>query len=171
MNEITSNQKSLSNSYLSFKIGEELFAAHVSQVINILELTKITKVPRAPEYMLGVINLRGSVLPVIDTRIKFGIDISDYTTHTCIIVMEIEIDGDTIHVGSLVDSVQEVLEVEQKHILPAPNIGSKFKSEFIQGMMNINDNFIMLLDIDKVFSSDELIMLKESFKEKTETNI
>lgn len=168
MDDSNTNLKSQSNSYLSFKIGDELFAAHVSQVINILEMTKITKVPRAPEYMLGVINLRGSVLPVIDTRIKFGIEMSDYTTNTCIIVMEIEISGDQIHVGSLVDSVQEVLEVEQKNILPAPNIGSKFKSEFIKGMMNINDNFIMLLDIDKVFTSDELIMLKENFKEKSQ---
>lgn len=168
MNEFINNQKSHSNSYLSFKIGSELFAAHVSQVINILELTKITKVPRAPEYMLGVINLRGSVLPVIDTRIKFGITLSDYTTHTCIIVMEINIEGDSIHVGALVDSVQEVLEVEQKFILPAPNIGSKYKSEFIKGMMNINNTFIMLLDIDKVFSSDELIMLKDNFKEKAQ---
>lgn len=167
MNDSNTNLKPQSNSYLSFRIGDELFSAHVSQVINILEMTKITKVPRAPEYMLGVINLRGSVLPIIDTRIKFGIKVSDYTTHTCIIVMEINIEGALIHVGSLVDSVQEVIEVEQKNILPAPNIGSKFKSEFIKGMMNINDNFIMLLDIDKVFTSDELIMLKENFKEKS----
>lgn len=154
----------LINSYLTFKIGEELFASHVSQVINILELTKITKVPRAPEYMLGVINLRGNVLPVIDSRIKFGIDLSEHTNLTCIIVMDLQIDNSNVQVGMLVDSVQEVLEIEQKSLLPSPNIGSKFRSEFIKAMINHNDHFIMYIDVNKVFSSDELLVLKENFK-------
>ena len=164
-NELTIN----SNSYLTFKIGNELFAAHVSKVLNILEMTKITKVPRAPEYMLGVINLRGTVLPVVDTRVKFGIVAKEITTNTCIIVMDIAIENDNVHVGALVDSVQEVLEIEEKSILPPPSIGSKYKSEFIKGMIHFNEEFIMLLDIDKVFSSEEIIMLKDSFKENTES--
>ncbi|OFX21212.1 MAG: chemotaxis protein CheW [Bacteroidetes bacterium GWA2_31_9] len=163
-NETTIN----SNSYLTFKIGNELFAAHVSKVLNILEMTKITKVPRAPEYMLGVINLRGTVLPVVDTRVKFGIVANEITSNTCIIVMDIAIENDNVHVGALVDSVQEVLEIEEKNILPPPSIGSKYKSEFIKGMIHFNEEFIMLLDIDKVFSSEEIIMLKDSFKEKSD---
>lgn len=163
-NEMTIN----SNSYLTFKIGNELFAAHVSQVLNILEMTKITKVPRAPEYMLGVINLRGTVLPVVDTRVKFGIVAKEITSNTCIIVMDIAIENDNVHVGALVDSVQEVLEIEEKNILPPPSIGSKYKSEFIKGMIHFNEEFIMLLDIDKVFSSEEIIMLKDNFNVKNE---
>ncbi|PLX11437.1 MAG: chemotaxis protein CheW [Marinilabiliales bacterium] len=151
-----------SNSYLSFKVGDELFSAHVSKVLNILEMTKITKVPQAPDYMLGVINLRGTVLPVVDTRIKFGIQLTEFTAQTCIIVMDIDLEGDSVQVGALVDSVQEVLEVEEKDILPPPSIGNKFRSEFIRGIMRPDDEFIMVLDMDRVFSSEELMVLKDS---------
>ena len=155
----TNNNTELSNSYLSFKVGDELFAAHVSKVLNILEMSTITKVPQAPEYMLGVINLRGSVLPLIDTRIKFGIKVTEFTTNTCIIVTEITQDGKLIHIGALVDSVQEVLEIEPDQILDAPNIGSKFKSEFINGMYKTGESFIMLLNMDSIFTSDEVSIM------------
>jgi purine-binding chemotaxis protein CheW len=153
------------NSYLSFHLGEEEFAAHVGKVLNILEMTKITEVPKAPEYMKGVINLRGTVLPVIDTRIKFGMTPTEYTNNTCIVVMEVEMEGDLVQVGALVDAVQAVLEIEESQIQPPPSIGSKYKSEFIYGMAKVNDDFIMLLDMEKVFSSDEIISLKEKTNE------
>lgn len=157
-----------SNSYLSFHLGEEEFAAHVSKVLNILEMTKITEVPKAPEYMKGVINLRGTVLPVIDTRIKFGMTPTVYTPNTCIVVMEVEITNEIVQVGALVDSVQAVLELEDSEIQPPPSIGSKYKSEFIYGMAKKDEKFIMLLDMDKVFSSDEIISLKEKTAEGEE---
>lgn len=144
------------NSYLTFKLGEEEFAAHVGKVLNILEMTKITEVPKSPDYMKGVINLRGSVLPVIDTRIKFGMTPTEYTPNTCIVVMDIDMDGDSIHVGALVDSVQAVLEIEDTQILPPPSIGHKYRSEFIEGVATINDSFIMILNMDEVFSSEEV---------------
>lgn len=144
------------NSYLTFKLGEEEFAAHVGKVLNILEMTKITEVPKSPNYMKGVINLRGSVLPVIDTRIKFGMTPTEYTPNTCIVVMDIEMDGDSIHVGALVDSVQAVLEIDDAQILPPPSIGHKYRSEFIDGVANINETFIMILNMDEVFSSEEM---------------
>ncbi|NOU18774.1 MAG: chemotaxis protein CheW [Bacteroidales bacterium] len=153
------------NTFLSFKLGEEEFAAHVGKVLNILEMTKITEVPKAPEYMKGVINLRGTVLPVIDTRIKFGMPKTEYTTNTCIIVLDIEMDGDSIHVGALVDSVQAVLELDNSQIMPAPSIGSKYKSEFIEGVANIDDKFIMILNMDAVFSSNELTNIQVQTKE------
>ena len=156
--------KKMSNSYLSFKLENELFAAHVSKVLNILEMTKITKVPKSPAYMLGVMNLRGTVLPVVDTRMKFGLKISDNTINTCIIVLEIEIDGETVMVGALVDAVQEVLEVEAENILPPPSIGSKYKSEFIEGVTKSGENFIMILDMDKVFTTEELSIVKDSLE-------
>jgi purine-binding chemotaxis protein CheW len=158
------------NTFLSFKLGEEEFAAHVGKVLNILEMTKITEVPKAPEYMKGVINLRGTVLPVIDTRIKFGMPKTEYTTNTCIIVLDIEMDGDSIHVGALVDSVQAVLELDNSKIMPAPSIGSKYKSEFIEGVANVDDKFIMILNMDAVFSSNELTNIQNQTKE-TEDSI
>src|SRR6056297_2273186 len=90
------------NSYLTFKLGKEEFGVHVSQVLNILEMTKITDVPQSPDFMKGVINLRGMVLPVIDIRIKFDMPEIEYTNNTCIIVMDLKMDGDTIHLGSIV---------------------------------------------------------------------
>jgi purine-binding chemotaxis protein CheW len=153
------------NSYLSFKLGDEEFAAHVGKVLNILEMTKITEVPKAPEYMKGVINLRGTVLPVVDTRIKFGMTPTEYTSNTCIVVMEVELDNDLVQVGALVDSVQAVLEIDDSQIQPPPSIGSKYKSEFIYGMVKVDEKFIMLLDMEKVFSSDEIVSLKEKTNE------
>ncbi|RPH31060.1 MAG: chemotaxis protein CheW [Bacteroidales bacterium] len=153
------------NSFLSFKLGDEEFAAHVGKVLNILEMTKITEVPRAPEYMKGVINLRGTVLPVIDTRIKFGMPPTEYTTNTCIIVLDIDLDGESIHVGALVDSVQAVLEFDSSSIMPAPSIGSRYRSEFIEGVVNVDEKFIMILNMDAVFSSDELSNMHDKTKE------
>ena len=157
------NELSTLTSYLSFKLGDETFAANVSKVLNILEMTKITKVPKAPEYMKGVINLRGTVLPLVDTRIKFGLTATEFTANTCILVLDITIGDDSLQVGGLVDAVQEVLEIEPHQILSPPNIGSKYHSEFISGMYKVNEEqFIMILDMDKVFSTEELLDVHDS---------
>lgn len=153
------------NSYLTFKLGEEEFASHVSKVLSIMEMVKITQVPKSPEYMQGVINLRGQVLPVVDTRIKFGMTPTEFTASTCIVVMEVEVNGEYVQVGTLVDSVQEVLEITQDQIQPPPSIGSKYKSEFISGMAKIDEKFIMMLDMDKVFSAEELLNVQASTAE------
>lgn len=153
------------NSYLTFKLEDEIFGANVSKVLNILEMTKITKVPKAPVYMKGVINLRGAVLPLIDTRIKFDMGETTYTPNTCILVLDIDMGGDSVHVGALVDSVQEVIEIDEASIQPPPSIGSKYKSEFIEGMAKINEEFIMLLNMDLIFSTDELSLLRDSSAE------
>jgi purine-binding chemotaxis protein CheW len=150
------------NSYLTFKLGDEIFGANVAKVLNILEMTKITKVPKAPPYMKGVINLRGSVLPLIDTKVKFDLGETIYTPNTCILVLDIELGGEPIHVGALVDAVQEVIEMDSSQIQPPPSIGSKYKSEFIEGMAKINDEFIMLLNMDLIFSTSELSLLRDS---------
>lgn len=148
-------------SYLSFKIGVEMFASNVKHVHNIIELIPITKVPHCPDYMLGIINLRGEVLPVIDTRIKFGIQDTAFTNNTCILVMEVSIENENILVGAVVDAVSEVIEIDDTQIKPAPSLGSKFRSEFIDGIYHNDNGFIMLLDMDKVFSTDELLYMKE----------
>lgn len=160
--------KSKVNSYLTFKIGDEEFGAHVSKVLNILELQKITKIPKAPDYMKGVINLRGMVLPVIDTRIKFGMQPTEYTDNTCIVVMDLDLDqnNELIHVGALVDSVVAVHEIDEKTIEPAPSIGKNYKSEFITGVAKSGESFIMILDLVKLFTVDELKALKKRAKKK-----
>ncbi len=131
--------------YLTFKLDEEVFAVDVAKVREILDFTTITKVPQTPEFMRGVINLRGSVVPVVDMRLKFGMSQTEKTVNTCVIVMEIALGGETTIVGSLADSVQEVLELEPEQIEPAPRIGTKLRTEFIKGMGKHNDLFIIIL--------------------------
>ena len=143
-------------SYLSFNIGNEEFAANVDKVLNILDLIKITKVPKAPDYMKGVINMRGSVLPVVDTRIKLGLSSAEYTPKTSIIVMEAEIGNETLQIGALVDSVCAVLEIQDSEIQPPPALGSTYQSEYIYGMVKVDDRFIMLLDMEKLFFTKEV---------------
>ncbi len=145
--------------YLTFKLAEETFALDVAKVREILEITSITKVPQTPDYMRGVINLRGSVVPVVDMRLKFGMGITGQTVNTCIIVVEVTLDGDAIVLGALADSVQEVVEMEPGSIEPPPHIGTRLDTTFIKGMGKIDDHFVMVLDIDMIFSSTELAEL------------
>jgi purine-binding chemotaxis protein CheW len=142
--------------YLTFKLADEIFAFDVAKVREILELTTITKVPQTPDFMRGVINLRGSVVPVIDLRLNFGMQCTEQTVNTCIIVVEVNLHGETLVLGVLADSVQEVVEMEPDHIEPPPQLGTKLNTEFIKGMGKVENNFVMILDIDKVFSSEEL---------------
>jgi len=155
------NVSNTMDTYLSFRLGREVFAASVHHVVNILELKPITKVPHAPSYMSGVINLRGQVLPVIDMRVKFGMEPTEPTVDTCIIVLNLTIDNDDVMLGILVDAVSEVLELEDEKIEPSPSIGTKYKAEFIKGMWKKDENFIMLLNIDLIFTRDEIIVVDE----------
>ncbi|HBH47330.1 MAG TPA: chemotaxis protein CheW [Bacteroidales bacterium] len=162
------NEQNKSGSYLSFKLGEEIFAVHVNDVLNILEMTKITSIPKAPKYLKGVINLRGMVLPVVDARIKFNMDDTEFTTNTCIIVMDLEYNKELVHVGFIVDQVLEVLELDKDTIEPAPSLGSNYKAEFITGMARANDEFVMLLNMAKIFSLDEMSILQSENASKTD---
>jgi len=142
--------------YLTFKLADEIFALDVAKVREILEQSSITKVPQTPEFMRGVINLRGSVVPVIDMRLKFGMSATEQTVNTCIIVAEVQMEDEVIVLGALADSVQEVIEMEPEQIEAAPHIGTRLNTDFIRGMGKHDSRFIMILDIDKVFTSDEL---------------
>ena len=150
--------------YLTFQLSDEIFAIDVSKVREILEFTSITKVPQTPEFMRGVINLRGSVVPVIDLRLNFGMECTEQTVNTCIIVVEVNLDGETIVLGALADSVQEVMEMEPDKIEPAPHLGTKLNTEFIKGMGKLDNDFVMILDIDKVFASDDLAVAQSSLR-------
>ena len=147
--------------YLTFQLNDETFAIDVVQVREILEFSTVTKVPQTPDYMRGVINLRGSVVPVLDMRLKFGMSVTEKTINTCIVVVEVSFDNEDVIIGALVDSVQEVFELESECIEPAPRIGTHLRTEFIKGMGKKDDRFIIILDIDKVFSSEDLTSIQQ----------
>jgi purine-binding chemotaxis protein CheW len=115
--------------------------------------------------MRGVINLRGSVVPVVDLRLKFGMTRTENTVNTCIIIVEVTVDEETTVLGALADSVQEVLDLEPGHIEPAPKIGTRLNTEFIKGMGKRENNFIIILDIDKVFSVSDLAQVQAAQSE------
>jgi len=151
--------------YLTFKLEDEVFALEIAKVREVLDFTLIAKVPQTPEFMLGVINLRGTVVPVVDMRLKFAMTRTETTVHTCIIIVEIEIDGENTVLGALVDSVQEVMDLDPDQIEPAPRIGTRLNTKFIKGMGKRDKQFIIILDIDKVFSLDELAMARDMGEE------
>ncbi|WP_285904956.1 chemotaxis protein CheW [Pseudodesulfovibrio pelocollis] len=149
------------NQFLTFTLGKEIFALDIGTVREVLELTSITKIPRTPEFMRGVINLRGHAVPVVDMRLKLGMSKSEDTVDTCIIIVEIEFDGEYTVMGALVDSVREVFEMMPDSIEAAPKMGAAINAEYIKGMGRQNEQFIIIIDINKIFSAEELAMAKE----------
>lgn len=154
MNEVIAQ----TGQYLTFRLGDEIFALDVVQVREVLDMCPITKVPGTPEFMRGVINVRGGVVPVMDLRRKFGLAQTEQTLDTRIIVMEIAIDGEVTVLGTLADSVNEVLDLEPGQVEPPPRIGARWRTEYIRGIGKRDDKFLILLDIDRVFSTDELAL-------------
>ncbi len=142
--------------YLTFILEDEVFAVDVSQVREVLDMTTISKVPRSPEFMRGVINVRGSVVPVMDLRTKFALPHAETTVNTRIVIMEINADNNKIVLGAVADSVNDVLELEPDQIEDPPEIGSRWRSDFIKGIGKHDEQFVIILDVDKVFSTDEL---------------
>jgi len=143
--------------YMTFKLGDELFAINVSQVREVLEVPQITRVPTAPTYMRGVVNVRGQSIPVVDLSLRFGLHAIADTINTRIIVMELKIDGETAIIGGLADSVHEVIELEPGDVNPPPHIAMRWRTDFIIGMGRRGEAFIIILDVNAVFSSKELI--------------
>ena len=147
--------------YLTFNLDKEIFAVDVAHVREIQEASAITKVPRTPEFMRGVINVRGSVVPVVDMRLKLGMPAVEDTIDTCIIIMEIGLDGDIVVMGALADSVQEVFELPPEQIEPVPKIGTQLNTRFIKGIGKHDENFVIILDIENILSTDEIAMVRE----------
>ena len=142
--------------YLTFKLGDEIFAMDVARVREVLDFNTITKIPRTPEFMTGVINLRGNVVPVIDLRLCFGMPKTERTLNSCIVVMEMMADGEATVIGALADSVEEVIDIEADQIQPPPKIGTTIHTDFIRGMGRRDTQFILILDIDQIFSVEQL---------------
>ncbi len=146
-------------SYITFKLGDELFAIDVAGVREVLDLTEITRVPTAPPYMRGVVNVRGSAVPVVDLRLKFGLSPSPDTVNTRIVVLELEIDGQVAVVGGLADSVHEVLELERSEIREPPRIAMRWRADMIEGLGKKGEQFIIVLNIGRVFAADEVLLV------------
>lgn len=136
--------------YLTFALGEEDYGLEILAVREIIGLMEITPVPKTPSYVQGVINLRGKVISVIDLRSKFGMPTIEYTSETCIIVVQMQ----NIHIGVIIDRVKEVLDITRDQIEPSPNFGCTIDSDFIMGIGKIEDNVKILLDISKVLCED-----------------
>ncbi|NJB68784.1 purine-binding chemotaxis protein CheW [Desulfobaculum xiamenense] len=146
----------VSGQYLSFVLAGELYALDISKVREVLEVQEVTRIPRTPEFLRGVINLRGSAVPVVDMRRKFGMSATEYTVNTCIIIVEVNLEGEELILGALADSVREVIELTPDEIKPPPRMGTTIDTNFISGMSKQDEQFIMLLEIDTVFSAEEL---------------
>ena len=141
--------------YLTFALANEEYGLEILKVREIIGYMDITAVPQTPEYVKGVINLRGQVIPVIDLRAKFGMEATDVTEQTCIIVVEIDQDGRGFNTGIVVDYVQEVLDIDGENIEKAPQFGSSVDTEFILGMGKVGNSVKILLDIDKVLGGEQ----------------
>jgi purine-binding chemotaxis protein CheW len=148
--------------YLTFKLGDEVFATDVAKVREVLDFTNITKIPRTPDFMSGVINLRGNVVPVVDLRLCFEMSKTEKTVNTCVVVVEMLLDGEPTVIGALADSVEEVIDLEPEQIEPAPKIGTQIRTDFIKGMGKRDSQFIMILDIDRIFSAEELSAVRNA---------
>jgi purine-binding chemotaxis protein CheW len=144
--------------YMTFKLGNELFAINVAQVREVLEVSAITKVPTSPGYMRGVVNVRGQAIPAVDLRLRFGLPAAADTVNTRTIVMELVIDGETTVLGGIADSVHEVIELDAASIDAPPRIAMRWRTEFIQGMGRRGDEFIIILDANAVFASETSAM-------------
>jgi len=144
--------------FLTFSLDGEVFALEIDRVREVMDFTAVTRVPCTPDYMRGVINLRGLVVPVVDLRLKLGMSRTEKSVNTCIIITEVTVDGETQVIGAMADSVQEVLDLEPAQIEPPPRIGTHLNTEFLKGMGKHNDQFVIILDMDRSFSVEDLAL-------------
>jgi purine-binding chemotaxis protein CheW len=148
--------------YLTFTMANEEYGIGILKIKEIIGMMPITTVPQTPEFVKGVINLRGKVIPVIDLRLRFGMDAIDYTERTCIIVVEIEGSAGTVQIGIVVDAVSEVLNVNGEDIEETPTFGAKLNTDYILGMAKMEGGVKILLDIDRVLGGEEMEILKKA---------
>ena len=147
------------NQYLTFLLSGEIFAIPILNIKEIIEYGSLTTVPMMPAFIRGVINLRGSVVPVVDMAVRFGRKANDVTKRTCIVIIEIESENEKQDVGVIVDTVNEVLEIPRSEIEQAPSFGARIRADFIRGMGKINGKFVIILAVNHVLSIDEMALL------------
>ncbi len=146
--------------YLTFLVGKDNFGINILDVKEIIEINNITRIPKTPDYIRGVINLRGNVVPVIDLSARLDRQRSEITKLSCIVLVEVDVHGEGQVIGALVDQVNEILDIAEANIQPAPDFGTDMRTDFIQAMGRVDDNFIILLAINRILSIDELSQLQ-----------
>ena len=146
--------------YLTFKLGAESYGLAILKVQEIIGLMAITQVPKAPHFMRGIINLRGRVIAVVDSRLKFDMDVREDTERTCVIVVQVRLAGQEITMGLIVDEVSEVLDIPGNLIEPPPAFGQDVNTDFILGIGKVGGKVIMLLDVDRVLSGGDAVLLE-----------
>ena len=151
--------------YLTFMLGREVFAVSILRIKEIIEYGQLTVVPMMPEFIRGVINLRGAVVPVMDLLARFGQDSSALSKRTCVVILEIELEGETQDVGILVDAVNEELEISGSEVEPAPRFGTNVRADFISGMGKVNGRFVIILDLNRAVSAGALQQVVEAAAE------
>jgi len=157
-----------SDQYLTFVLSDEEFGIPVMSIKEITEYGYLTKVPMVPDFIQGVVNLRGNVVPVISLASKFGLDINPIDKRTCIIIMDTYMNNKKMVMGVVVDKVLQVIEIPDKNIEPAPSLGATIQTDFIKGMGKIDDNFLIILDVVQVLSGDEIAMMQDLNKKEDE---
>lgn len=151
--------------YLTFFLGEEQYGIAIDRIKEIIAIMKVTNVPKTPEYMRGVINLRGSIIPVVDTRLRFGMETKEEDMHTAIVIVEV----DKVNIGFIVDRVEEVASIDSAALSEPPRFGNSVDTDFICSMAQMEENVVMILDVLKLFEADELISLEQIQKTQTQT--
>ncbi|MEA3359831.1 MAG: chemotaxis protein CheW [Thermodesulfobacteriota bacterium] len=148
--------------YLTFALADEEYGIGILKIREIIGIMPITSVPRTPEFVKGVINLRGKVIPIIDLRLRFGMEPMEYTDRTCIIVVEINAQDSSIQIGAIVDTVSEVLNIKAGDIEDTPAFGTSLDTEYILGMAKVSGGVKILLDIDRVLNSEEIAVMEKA---------
>jgi purine-binding chemotaxis protein CheW len=154
-----------SDQHLTFVLSDEKFAIPVMTIKEIIEYGHLTNVPMVPDFIKGVVNLRGNVVPVLNLASKFGLKVNAISKRTCIIIMDAQIEGEEVVIGIVVDKVLQVIEIPDVNIEPPPALGAAIRTDFIKGMGRINDNFIIILDIIQVLSAEEIALVNDIHKE------
>ncbi len=162
MNQVINTTVTKTDKYLTFSLEKEEYGIGILKVKEIIGMMPITSIPRTPDFVKGVINLRGKVIPVIDLRLKFTMESIPYSERTCIIVVEIDSDAATVNIGIVVDTVSEVLNIRENDIEETPAFGTSLDMDYILGMAKMEGGVKLLLDIDKVLSASEVSILKKS---------
>ncbi|MCK9170883.1 MAG: chemotaxis protein CheW [Treponema sp.] len=155
--------------FLSFTLNGENYCMDILKVKELMGMTSVTPLPRTPEFIRGVINLRGQIIPVIDLRLKFGLSFREYTKRTCIIVVEVEYSGDIVLMGLVVDSIQDVVSIPEEKLTKIPYINARIKSEYIRGVADTPEGMKIVLDVLRVLSEKELEVVKNTAEEQIKT--
>jgi purine-binding chemotaxis protein CheW len=146
---------------LTFTLAREIYALDVSTTREVIEFSHVTPIPKTPPWIRGILNLRGSVLPVLDLKQKLGMGATERSRDVCVLILDLEIDGESTLVGVLADAVREVIEVESSAVEPPPKFGSRLSTEYIRGVCRRNDDLIIVLDVAKIFAASELELAQQ----------